>query len=174
MSSMEQSWVNTPGNGHTFTCSSYSYFFTVMNVIIVCPDGFDNSYTSAKRSTHTLRSIRRIFISFSILQYFCVCGENTIIKCQISLREKLYLLRRIRGEKLKGFACKSAKNPFPTLRGTNISIFQGNLSDMWHKLNVLFLFFQENDHYNNNWVLPTGASVLVRKPKGKICQAGRG
>ena len=44
--------------------------FTVINVIIVCPDGFDNSYTSAKRSTHTLRSIRRIFVSFSILQFF--------------------------------------------------------------------------------------------------------
>ena len=41
--------------------------FTVINVIIVCPDGFDNSYTSAKRSTHNIRSIRRIFVSNSIL-----------------------------------------------------------------------------------------------------------
>ena len=27
------------------------------------------------------------------------------------------------GKKLKGFACKGAKNPFPTLRVANISIF---------------------------------------------------
>ena len=81
---------STPPAMDTRSRSSYLYFFTVINVIIVCPDGFDNSYTSAKRSTHTLRSIRRIFISFSILQYFCVCGEDTIIECQISLREKLY------------------------------------------------------------------------------------
>ena len=60
------------------------------------------------------------------------------------------------GKKLKGFACKGAKNPFPTLRVANISIFQGNLSDMWRKLNIFFIF-KENGHYNKNGhILPTG------------------
>ena len=47
--------------------------FTVINVIIVCPDGFDNSYTSAKRvHSHSQKHQKNICFVFNIAILLCL------------------------------------------------------------------------------------------------------
>ena len=84
--------------------------FTVINVIIVCPDGFDNSYTSAKRSTHNLRSIRRIFVSNSIL--LCLWRKYDNQMSDFITRETVLIKEDPWEKNLKDLPAKVQKIPF--------------------------------------------------------------